>query len=84
MRLVLKTQDLDKFYGKRKVVDGVSILVRQGEIVGLLGRNGAGKTTTFKMVMGLVKPDGGTVIIDGRNVTRDPVYQRARRGMGYL
>lgn len=84
MRLVLKTQDLDKFYGKRKVVDRVSIRVRQGEIVGLLGRNGAGKTTTFKMVMGLVRPDGGVVIIDGRNVTREPVFRRARLGMGYL
>ena len=84
MRLVLKTQDLEKFYGRRKVVDRVSILVRQGEIVGLLGRNGAGKTTTFKIVMGLVKPDGGRVIVDGRNVTRQPVFRRARMGMGYL
>ena len=84
MRLVLKTQGLEKYYGKRKVVDGVSILVRQGEIVGLLGRNGAGKTTTFKMVMGLVRPEGGTVIIDGHNVTALPVYQRARLGMGYV
>lgn len=84
MRLVLKTQQLEKYYGKRKVVDGVSLLVRQGEIVGLLGRNGAGKSTSFKMVMGLVKPDGGSVVIDGRNVTDLPVYQRARLGMGYL
>ena len=84
MRLVLKTQGLDKFYGKRKVVNGISILVRQGEIVGLLGRNGAGKTTTFKMVMGLVTPDGGQVIVDGRNVTHLAVYERARLGVGYL
>jgi lipopolysaccharide export system ATP-binding protein len=84
MRLVLKTQRLEKIYGRRKVVDGVSIIVYQGEIVGLLGRNGAGKTTTFKMVMGLVKPDGGSVIVDTRNVTHLPVFERARLGMGYL
>lgn len=84
MKLVLKTDALEKFYGKRKVVDLVSVLVRPGEIVGLLGRNGAGKSTTFKMVVGLVDPDGGKVILNGKNVTKLPVYRRARMGMGYL
>jgi lipopolysaccharide export system ATP-binding protein len=66
------------------VVNHVSIVVNQGEIVGLLGRNGAGKTTTFRMTIGMISPNNGTVIFDGMEVTRVPMYKRARRGMGYL
>jgi lipopolysaccharide export system ATP-binding protein len=80
---------LRKRYGERAVVDGVSAEVRTGEVVGLLGPNGAGKTTTFYMVVGLVKPDGGTVLLDaddGREIdlTAAPMYMRSRRGIGYL
>ena len=80
----LQTQHLVKGYNGRPVVDGVDIVVKRGEIVGLLGPNGAGKTTTFAMVVGYVKPDGGTIAIDGREITRTPMYQRARLGIGYL
>lgn len=80
----LHGEHLVKYYGRRKVVDDVSIHVATGEIVGLLGPNGAGKTTTFYMVTGLVKPNGGRIMIDDRAVTRLPMYQRARRGVGYL
>jgi lipopolysaccharide export system ATP-binding protein len=80
----LATDNLVKSYRGRNVVDGVSIEVRRGEIVGLLGPNGAGKTTTFYMVVGLVKPKSGRVLLDGRDITRLPMYQRARLGIGYL
>lgn len=80
----LEAVDLVKKYGGRAVVDGVSIRVRCGEIVGLLGPNGAGKTTTFYMVVGLVRPHSGSVIFRGRNLTRLPVFRRARMGLGYL
>lgn len=80
----LEAVDLVKKYGGRTVVDGVSIRVRCGEIVGLLGPNGAGKTTTFYMVVGLVRPHSGSVIFRGRNLTRLPVFRRARMGLGYL
>ena len=81
---VLRTHELVKSYGGRRVVDHVSITVRQGEIVGLLGPNGAGKTTTFRMVVGMVTPDSGSVEIDDQIVTKLPMYERARRGLGYL
>lgn len=80
----LYTDRLDKFYGRRKVVDEVSIEVEQGEIVGLLGPNGAGKTTTFYMVVGFIKPDEGHVYLDSDEITDLPMYMRARRGIGYL
>lgn len=81
---LLHTDGLVKIYGDRRVVDGVAIHVKRGEVVGLLGPNGAGKTTTFYMTVGLVKPDGGTVTFDGHDVTRVPMHQRARLGIGYL
>lgn len=72
------------FSAHRPVVKGVSLSVKQGEIVGLLGQNGAGKTTTFYMVVGLVRPDSGRVLLDGRDITGLPMYRRARLGVGYL
>ncbi len=80
----LYTKNLVKKYGKRTVVKGVSIEVKQGEIVGLLGPNGAGKTTTFYMMVGLVVPNEGKVFLDDRDITKEPIYKRARRGIGYL
>lgn len=77
-------QGLTKIYRKRKVVDDVAIEVSQGEIVGLLGPNGAGKTTTFYMMVGLIQPEAGSVHLDDEDLTRTPMYQRARKGMGYL
>jgi lipopolysaccharide export system ATP-binding protein len=81
---LLRVREVSKSYGKRKVVDSVSITVDRGETVGLLGRNGAGKTTTFRMVIGLVRPDAGAVSFQGEEVTRLPIYRRSRKGMGYL
>jgi lipopolysaccharide export system ATP-binding protein len=75
---------LAKSFGKREVVRDVSLAVRRGEAVGLLGPNGAGKTTVFTMIMGLVKPDKGEIKIDGRSITRLPLFQRGRLGIGYL
>ncbi len=80
----LRTADLTKSYGGRTVVRGVSLAVDAGEIVGLLGPNGAGKTTTFYMVVGLTAPDAGRVMLAGQDVTDDPMYVRARKGIGYL
>jgi lipopolysaccharide export system ATP-binding protein len=80
----LVTEGLVKIYSRRRVVDGVSLEVHPGEIVGLLGPNGAGKTTTFYMVVGLVRPDGGRVRLDSRDIARLPMYRRARMGIGYL
>jgi lipopolysaccharide export system ATP-binding protein len=80
----LRTHELTKSYGGRTVVRGVSLEVRSGEVVGLLGPNGAGKTTTFYMTVGLTAPDAGRVLLDGQDVTDDPMYLRARRGIGYL
>ncbi len=82
--MLLRAEGLVKYYGRRKVVDGVSLDVQRGEVVGLLGCNGAGKTTTFRMVMGLITPDGGRVILNDTDVTSWPMYRRARVGMGYL
>jgi lipopolysaccharide export system ATP-binding protein len=81
---VLKAEDLVKIYRGRKVVDGVSVRVQEGEIVGLLGPNGAGKTTTFYIITGMIRPDSGNVYYDKMNITRHPMYQRARMGIGYL
>ena len=80
----LKTHELTKTYGGRTVVRGVSLEVTSGEVVGLLGPNGAGKTTTFYMTVGLTAPDAGRVMLDGQDVTDDPMYVRARKGLGYL
>ena len=81
---VLRTEGLVKRYGKRTVVNGVSFDVKQGEIVGLLGPNGAGKTTSFYMTTGLVVPNGGRIFLDNEEITTDPVYKRAQKGIGYL
>ena len=80
----LATEHLVKGYNGRPVVDGVDIRISRGEIVGLLGPNGAGKTTTFAMMVGYVRPDGGRIALDGRDITDVPMYQRARFGVGYL
>jgi lipopolysaccharide export system ATP-binding protein len=76
--------NLEKIYRKRKVVNGVSFHIKQGEIVGLLGPNGAGKTTTFYMIVGLIKPNGGSVFLNGENIAQRPMYKRALMGIGYL
>lgn len=81
---LLETNGLVKEYGRRRVVDGVAIGVKKGEIVGLLGPNGAGKTTTFYMIVGLIPPDKGKIIFDNREITRLPMYRRARCGIAYL
>jgi lipopolysaccharide export system ATP-binding protein len=83
-KLILRSEDLVKVYKKRRVVNDVSIQVRQGEIVGLLGPNGAGKTTTFYMIIGFIKPENGRVLIGEEDVTDLPMYRRARKGIGYL
>lgn len=80
----LSANNLYKAYGKKVVVRGISLHVEPGEIVGLLGPNGAGKTTTFSMLVGLLRPNEGEVLLDGENVTRYKMYQRARKGIGYL
>jgi lipopolysaccharide export system ATP-binding protein len=80
----IEARGLVKIYRKRRVVEGVNLHVSQGEIVGLLGPNGAGKTTTFYMTVGLIKPNSGTILLDDKDVTKLPMYQRARLGIGYL
>jgi lipopolysaccharide export system ATP-binding protein len=80
----LSSTDLTKSFGGRTVVKGVNLQIASGEVVGLLGPNGAGKTTTFSMVVGLTPPDSGRVLLDGVDVTDDPMYIRARKGIGYL
>jgi len=82
--MILKANNIVKYYGKRAVVKGVSLNVKQGEIVGLLGPNGAGKTTSFYMMVGLVKPYSGDVYLDDVNITKLPMYKRAQLGIGYL
>src|SRR5713226_6802415 len=81
---ILSTVDLTKAYKGRKVVDGISLRIDQGEVVGLLGPNGAGKTTTFYIIVGLVRPDAGRVVLDGNDITGLPMYLRARSGISYL
>lgn len=83
-RDILKTDNLVKYYGKRQVVREVSINVERGEIVGLLGPNGAGKTTTFYMIVGMIRPNGGEIFLNNENITKMPMYRRARMGIGYL
>lgn len=80
----IQAQNLVKIYGRRKVVDGLSMEMSQGEVVGILGPNGAGKTTTFYMILGLAKPNRGKVLLNGRDITHQPMYRRARLGLGYL
>ena len=82
--MILRADNLLKKYKKRTVVNNVSIQVSQGEIVGLLGPNGAGKTTSFYMIVGLIKPNEGNIFLNDENITNLPMYQRAKRGIGYL
>ncbi|MHB1688517.1 MAG: LPS export ABC transporter ATP-binding protein [Ignavibacteriaceae bacterium] len=84
MATKLRSDNLIKIYKKRTVVNGASVEVSKGEIVGLLGPNGAGKTTTFYMIVGMVRPDGGKVFLDDAEITKVPMYKRARMGIGYL
>lgn len=80
----LRTERLTKFYGAKRVIDEVSIKVKEGEVVGLLGPNGAGKTTTFNMIVGVTRPASGSIHLDGEELTHLPMYKRARKGIGYL
>ena len=80
----LAAKGLIKIYSKRKVVNRIDLEISPGEVVGLLGPNGAGKTTTFYMIVGLVKPDGGQIFLDGEDISREPMYIRARKGLNYL
>ena len=82
--MIIETKNLVKIYEQRRVVDEVSLSVEQGTVVGLLGPNGAGKTTTFYMVVGITKPDFGTILLDGKDIGQMPMYQRARLGISYL
>jgi lipopolysaccharide export system ATP-binding protein len=82
--MLLRSENLLKKYGSRIVANNVSVEVQQGEIVGLLGPNGAGKTTTFYMIVGLIKPNAGHIFLDDENITKLPMYKRARKGLGYL
>lgn len=82
--MILRAENLIKKYKQRTVVNDVSFSVAQGEIVGLLGPNGAGKTTSFYMIVGLIKPNEGTIFLDDENITTDPMYRRAQKGIGYL
>ena len=82
--MTIRCQQLVKIYNKQRVVDQVNLEVERGEIVGLLGPNGAGKTTTFYMVVGLIRPDGGKVFLDGAELTSEPMHRRAQKGIGYL
>ncbi|MFH1319045.1 MAG: LPS export ABC transporter ATP-binding protein [Bacteroidota bacterium] len=82
--MLLRTENLVKNYKNRAVVNNVSIEVKQGEIVGLLGPNGAGKTTTFYMMVGLIKPNAGRIYLDDKDITKEPMYKRAKKGIGYL
>ena len=84
MSTVLRAVSLTKSYGRRTVVKGVDVSIEQGQVVGLLGPNGAGKTTTFYMVVGLARPDSGQVFLGDQDITALPMYERARRGIGYL
>ncbi|MCD5390490.1 LPS export ABC transporter ATP-binding protein [candidate division NPL-UPA2 bacterium] len=82
--MLLRTDSLIKSYKRRRVVDGISIEIKKGEVVGLLGPNGAGKTTTFYMMVGLLRPDEGSIYLENENITNLPMYARARKGIGYL
>jgi lipopolysaccharide export system ATP-binding protein len=80
----LLAKGLTKIYNKRKVVNRIDLAISPGEVVGLLGPNGAGKTTTFYMIVGLIKPDGGEIFLDDEDISKDPMYKRARKGLNYL
>ena len=80
--LLLRGEHLKKIYKKRAVVNNVSVSVKQGEVVGLLGPNGAGKTTTFYMIVGMIKPNEGQVFVDSTEITQEPMYKRAKMGIG--
>tara|TARA_R110002124_G_scaffold105678_1_gene256868 strand:- start:631 stop:1365 length:735 start_codon:yes stop_codon:yes gene_type:complete len=82
--MILKAENIQKIYGSRKVVQGISLQVSQGEIVGLLGPNGAGKTTSFYMIVGMIKPNEGHIYLNDEEITHDPMYKRAQKGIGYL
>uniref|UniRef100_UPI004047FB92 LPS export ABC transporter ATP-binding protein n=1 Tax=Polaribacter sp. TaxID=1920175 RepID=UPI004047FB92 len=82
--MILRAENIQKMYGDRKVVKGISLQVSQGEIVGLLGPNGAGKTTSFYMIVGMIKPNDGHIFLDDQEITKDPMYKRAQKGIGYL
>ena len=82
--MILRTEEIKKAYKNKEVVKGVTVTVKQGEIVGLLGPNGAGKTTSFYMIVGLVKPDSGKVFLDDKEITKVPMYKRSKMGLGYL
>ena len=84
MTHTLSTHHLEKTYSSRKVVNDVSFSIKSGQIVGLLGPNGAGKTTSFYMVVGLVSPDKGSIMLDNEDITKAPIHQRAKKGIGYL
>ena len=82
--MILRAENIEKIYGKRKVVKGISVAVEQGEIIGLLGPNGAGKTTSFYMIVGMIKPNAGRIFLDDEEITSDSMYKRAQKGVGYL
>ena len=82
--MILRAENIEKIYGSRKVVKGISLQVEQGQIVGLLGPNGAGKTTSFYMIVGMVKSNSGRIFLDDQEITKDPMYRRAQKGIGYL
>jgi lipopolysaccharide export system ATP-binding protein len=82
--MILRAENIMKMYGNRKVVKSISLQVEQGEIIGLLGPNGAGKTTSFYMIVGMIKPNEGTIYLDDIDITKDSMYKRAQRGIGYL
>lgn len=82
--MILRAENIEKLYGSRKVVKGISVEVKQGEIIGLLGPNGAGKTTSFYMIVGMVKPNAGKIFLNDEEITDDSMYKRAQKGIGYL
>ena len=82
--MILNAEKIDKSYKGKKVVKGISLSVKQGEIVGLLGPNGAGKTTSFYMIVGLIKPESGNIFLNKENISKFPMYKRAQYGIGYL
>lgn len=82
--MILRADNIQKIYGSRKVVKGISLEVQQGEIIGLLGPNGAGKTTSFYMIVGMIKPNGGNIYLNDEEITGYPMYKRAKKGIGYL
>ncbi|MDP4988738.1 MAG: ATP-binding cassette domain-containing protein, partial [Polaribacter sp.] len=81
--MILRAENIQKIYGSRKVVQGISLEVKQGEIIGLLGPNGAGKTTCFYMIVGMIKPNEGHIYLNDEEITNDAMYRRAQKGIGY-